>query len=65
MPKEIASAIVATTVMESIKNGCSINEALNSAHHAIFSAAEFGMGSIGMGSTVVALYLNGHDYQVG
>lgn len=61
---EIASAIVATKVMESINNGQSIDEALNAAHHAIFTAAKCGVGCLGMGSTAVALHLSGCNYQV-
>ncbi|VAW65808.1 Protein serine/threonine phosphatase PrpC, regulation of stationary phase [hydrothermal vent metagenome] len=61
---EIASAIAATSVVKSIKGGKTLSEAFAAAHHEILSASTLGVGTRGMGATVVALYIDKSDYQV-
>lgn len=61
---EVASAIVAETVMEQVKNGLSLKQAIQQSHHEILQAAANGHGGQGMGSTVVALMVDGTEYEV-
>ena len=61
---EVASAIVAETVMEQVREGLSLQQAIQQSHHEILSAAASGHGGQGMGSTVVALLVNGTNYEV-
>ena len=61
---EVASAIVVMHIEEQIKAGANFSDALQSAHQAVLSAVEEGIGKTGMGSTVVALKLEDSRYQV-
>ncbi len=61
---EIASEVVIEAIEEAVAEGRSLAEAVQYSHHAIKYAAENGRGAAGMGSTVVALRLQGHDYEL-
>ncbi len=61
---EIASEVVIEAIEEAVAEGRSLAEAVQHSHHAIKYAAENGRGAVGMGSTVVALRLRGHDYEL-
>jgi PPM family protein phosphatase len=59
---EVASEIAVTTIEQQVKDGCSMVEAINEAHLAILQGVESGLGRHGMGTTVVAVQLQGDDY---
>ena len=61
---EIASAIAIAEITRATRQGESLPEAIESAHRAIHAAAEEGKGGWNMGSTVVALKLDGLHYQI-
>lgn len=61
---EVASAIVSETISHEINNGAELAEAVQSSHREVLSAAANGRGGQGMGSTVVALQTDGHDYNI-
>jgi protein phosphatase len=61
---EIASRIVVDVVSEELRNGKPMPEALVLAHYAVRKAADNGEGKPGMGSTAVALKLDGGDFDV-
>ena len=61
---EVASAIVIETVSNSVKQGNSLADAIQQAHHTIVDSAARGLGARGMGSTVVAVKSEGNRYQV-
>ncbi|MCX7111338.1 MAG: protein phosphatase 2C domain-containing protein [Proteobacteria bacterium] len=62
---EVASAIAIAEIPRCIQQGKSLVNAIESAHQAIRDAAAQGKGGWNMGSTVVALQLNGLHYQIG
>lgn len=61
---EIASAIAITSLKTGITSGKSLTEAIQSGHRAIEQAAVDGLGSKGMGSTIVALQILHDHYQI-
>lgn len=61
---EVASAIVRETLMQEIELGHSLEESILCTHTAVLNAVQAGRGSIGMGSTVVALSTKGREFQV-
>ncbi len=52
---DVASTIASATVVEAIRAGRSLSEAIQRAHDAVLAAAEQGQGAPNMGSTIVAL----------
>lgn len=61
---EVASGIVITELVRSIGQGSELIKAIESAHCQLQAAAENGVGSPDMGSTVVALKLDGLSYEI-
>ena len=61
---EVASAIVVDRITQARQESVPITEAVLSAHQAVIDAAGQGCGRKGMGSTVVALVLNGNEYEI-
>lgn len=61
---EVASAIVAETIMHEFGQGKSLKNAVQQSHHEVLTAAANGHGGQGMGSTVVALSIQGNEYEV-
>jgi serine/threonine protein phosphatase PrpC len=62
---EVASAIVIEEIPRGIQQGENLTDAIGMAHSAIRDAAAQGKGGWNMGSTVVALKLDGLRYQIG
>ena len=61
---EIASKITVETIHHGLRQGHSLDQAIRNAHQSINEAAANGKGYQGMGSTVVALKVNGARYEV-
>ena len=61
---EVASQIVKDSVMESIKEGKPIQEAILKSHADVKNAAANNIGSPNMGTTIVALLSHGPTYQI-
>ena len=61
---EVASALAAQTIADAIRSGFTLVESISSAHKAILDAAEKKQGIAGMGTTVVALRLDGCEYEI-
>jgi protein phosphatase len=61
---EVASDIVIKTIDKNTASGNALNQAIQSAHESVLEAVKNGIGAEGMGSTVVALQSDDHDYQV-
>jgi serine/threonine protein phosphatase PrpC len=61
---EVASAIAIESISRKIRQGKSIAEAIQHAHHNILNGTRKGRGAKGMGSTVVAIHSTGTHYQV-
>ena len=59
---EVASEIAVTAIEQQIKQGSSLVEAIEIAHLAIVKGVETGAGKPGMGTTVVAVQLQGDAY---
>jgi len=59
---EVASDIAVTSIEQNMKQGSSLSEAIEAAHLAIIEGVKTGAGKPGMGTTVVALQLQGNDY---
>ena len=59
---EVASEIAVIAIEQQIKQGNSLAEALEIAHLAIVKGVETGAGRPGMGTTVVAVQLQGNAY---
>ncbi len=62
---EIASQIAVDFIVEQIRQGHVLQDAIEQAHKIIHLAAEQNLGMPGMGSTVVALRLQGERFEVG
>lgn len=62
---EVASRIVSEFVQHEVRRGVPLAVALESAHRAVLRAASQGMGKPGMGSTVVAVQLDGDRFELG
>lgn len=61
---EVASYITISEIAHSIEQGMSLTAAIETAHRAIQSAALQGEGSVDMGSTVVAVKIEGLRYEI-
>jgi serine/threonine protein phosphatase PrpC len=61
---EVASGITIREIARSIEQGMPLAEAIESAHRAIQTAARQGEGAANMGSTVVAVKLDGLRYEI-
>jgi len=59
---EVASSIAVATIEQQIKQGSSLAEAIEVAHLAIVYGVKTGAGKAGMGTTVVAVLLQGEAY---
>lgn len=62
---EIASAIAISTLKSAIASEQNLTEAIQACHRAIEQAARDGLGTKGMGSTIVAIQIEGEHYQIG
>ena len=61
---EVASDIARATISLSVKEGKSLAESVQLAHHAILAAVEDGIGKYGMGCTVVAMQSSDDRYRI-
>ena len=61
---EIASRIVVEEVQNEVRAGTPMAEALVKAHHAVLAAVRDGKGRSGMGSTALAVKLDGDGFEV-
>lgn len=61
---EVASRIAVEQVLESLRDGHSLTEAVEAAHQAILRGGEEGEGRPGMGTTVVAARFDDDDFEV-
>ena len=61
---EIASDIVSRAVVDFVRQGSSLKEAIARSHHAVIGAGEGRKNLSGMGSTVVALQIDGLNYKI-
>lgn len=61
---EVASAIAVTELARQIADGAPLVQAIEAAHREIQRAAADGLGAAGMGTTIVALKLDGPSYQI-
>lgn len=61
---EIASLIAVNSVRDAIHENQSLPEAVRMSHEAIIDAGKNGIGSQGMGSTIVALHCHEKTYQI-
>ncbi len=61
---EVASAIAIETIVEQVRQGRDLTDAILAAHHNILSSSHTERGAKGMGTTVVALQTQGARYRV-
>lgn len=61
---EVASVIVSETIVEAIRSGNTLVDAIQQAHSAVITASQNGEGARGMGSTVVALQIKSNEFEV-
>lgn len=61
---EIASAIAINSLKTAIASGQDLISAIQYSHHAIEQAARDGLGSIEMGSTIVAIQVQNESYRI-
>lgn len=61
---ELASAITSAVTMDTFRHTHDLVGAINSAHSAVLDAIEERNGASNMGSTIVAIALDGMDYQI-
>jgi len=61
---EVASEIARATISESVRSGESLSDAIQKTHQEIIASGERDVGFPGMGCTVVALQVDGHNYAV-
>lgn len=61
---EVASGIAIREISQSIKQGATLTEAIETAHHAIQAVAQQDGETVDMGSTVVAAKLDGRHYEI-
>lgn len=61
---EIASAVAITELKTAVASGQNLIEAIQSAHRAIEQVVAEGLGSTGMGSTIVAMRILDDHYQI-
>lgn len=62
---EIASAIALNSLKSAITSGLNLSDAIQVAHRSIEQAACEGLGSKGMGSTIVVIQIEHDHYQIG
>jgi len=62
---EIASAIAISSLKSAIASEQNLTDAIQASHRAIEQAARDGLGSKGMGSTIVAIQIESEHYQIG
>lgn len=61
---DVASQIAVESILDTVRQGAGLEEAMSSAHQAILAAVERGIGRPEMGTTAVALIINDHDYEI-
>ena len=61
---EVASAIACDIINKQVADGAGLTTAIQAAHHEIISAGQSGVGSVGMGTTVVALQAHENDFDI-
>lgn len=61
---DVASQIARDTVLDRVRQGESLTEAIRAAHREVLKEAGIREGSEGMGATVVSVLVEGADYQV-
>ena len=61
---EVASAIVTETITDFVEQGKALPIAIQCAHKAIIQSGKEGKGNPGMGSTVVAIHVQGSNYEI-
>jgi serine/threonine protein phosphatase PrpC len=61
---EVASSIVAETLVRELTEGNSLSQAISQSHHAVKSAVVAGRGGAGMGAAVVGVVFRDYDYQI-
>ncbi len=61
---DIASHIAVERILDRVRHGASLEEAIAAAHQAIIDAIHRGIGRPEMGTTAVALKINERDYEV-
>jgi len=61
---EVASKIAAETVRDCIAGGDDLRSAIQKAHEAILAAVKQGEGKQDMGTTMVAIHMNGANYKL-
>lgn len=61
---EIASAIAIEAIVGAVRDGASLETALEAAHSAILQAVQSGQGGQGMGTTAVAMRVDGANYEI-
>lgn len=61
---EVASDIVVRAIGDAVGGGDGLVDAIQKAHSAILESAKNGIGKLGMGSTVVAIHVHGHNYKI-
>lgn len=61
---EVASAIVVDSIRSHLQSGLALADSIQAAHRAVQQAAESGVGTPGMGSTVVALLSRNNAYEI-
>jgi protein phosphatase len=61
---EVASAIVVAHVVERVRAGLPLDQAITTAHTAVLEAVREGRGKAGMGSTAVGAHIRENVYQI-
>jgi protein phosphatase len=61
---EIASSIARDTIVQLVRQGKSLSDAIQQAHQSILQSGEKGVGSPGMGTTIVAIRVQGISYEI-
>lgn len=61
---EVASAIVTETIAKLVEQGKELPIAIQYAHKAIIQSGKDGVGNPGMGSTVIAMHVQGCGYEI-
>lgn len=61
---EVASAIAVDAIADRMRRGHDLVVAMQTAHQAVIDASHDGRGQPGMGTTAVALHIQGSEYQI-
>jgi protein phosphatase len=61
---DVASQIAVEQILNKVRLGANLEDAISSAHTAILEAANHGIGRPEMGTTAVALKINNSDYEI-